>query len=40
MATIKSTDENFENEVEYWLNVLPRIKELVNFNKSNKNIKK
>jgi len=35
-----SEKEKFKKEIEYWLNVLPKIQELINFNKSNKNIKK
>ena len=36
----ESRSKQFKTQVEYWLNVLPNIKELVNFNKSSKNIKK
>ena len=36
----ESENEKFKKEVDYWLNVLPKTKELVNLNKFNKNIKK
>ena len=36
----ESRSKQFKTQVEYWLNVLPNIKELVNLNKSSKNIKK
>ena len=36
----ESRSKQFKTQVKYWLNVLPNIKELVNLNKSSKNIKK
>ena len=36
----ESEIDKFKRDIEYWLNVLPKTKELVNINKSNKNIKK
>ena len=36
----ESRSKQFKTRVKYWLNVLPNIKELVNLNKSSKNIKK
>ena len=36
----ESRNKQFKTQVKYWLNVLPNIKELVNLNKSSKNIKK
>ena len=36
----ESRNKQFKTQIEYWLNVLPNIKELVNLNKSSKNIKK
>ena len=36
----KSKKTKFETETNDWLNVLPKIRNLVNFNKPNKNIKK
>ena len=36
----ESESKNFNKGVEYWLNKLPKTKELFNFNKFNKNIKK
>ena len=35
----ESKKKQFEKKVNYWLNVLPKTKELVNLNKYNKNIK-
>ena len=37
---LESRSKQFKTQVKYWLNVLPNIKELVNLNKSSKNIKK
>ena len=36
----ESENNKFKRDVKYWLDVLPKTKELVNLNKSNKNIKK
>ena len=36
----ESESKNFNKGIEYWLNELPKTKELFNFNKFNKNIKK
>ena len=36
----ESENNEFKRDVKYWLDVLPKTKELVNLNKSNKNIKK
>ena len=36
----ESRSKQFKTQVKYWLNVLPNIKELLNLNKSSKNIKK
>jgi len=36
----ESENDKFKRDVEYWLNVLPKTKELVNLSKSNINIKK
>ena len=36
----ESQNNKFKRDIEYWLDVLPKTKELVNLNKSNKNIKK
>ena len=36
----ESEKEKFDNEVKYWLNILPQAKQLINLNKSNNKIKK
>ena len=40
LSYFESENNKFKKDVEYWLDILPKTKELINFNKSNQNIKK